>query len=275
MELRIDPEFAEFAGALRPEERAQLEANLVRDGRALDPLIVWRMEGGLVLVDGHHRFDLCTRLSLPYDVREIEFDSRDAVLLWIASHQAGRRNWTDSAYAYHIGKLYEARKRQGARSDLTSGKSCPRLSEQIAAEKGIGERTVRNAADFARAVDQIAEVAGPQAKTSILDEQIVVSREDVIELAARPEAIRQVFTESTPSGGRVRHALRDAGRLEKYGRLQTLGTPAPGEDWGRFAVLLADPPWEYASRQEKGERTRYFYLDELGFTDTAPRQPEA
>ena len=50
--LKIDPEFQGKIPPLTFEELNQLEANILRDGRIINPIIVWQ---GLI-VDGHNRF---------------------------------------------------------------------------------------------------------------------------------------------------------------------------------------------------------------------------
>ncbi len=51
MKLVIDPEFAEKIPALTKEEFDQLEANILAEGRIIDPLIIWNG----IIVDGHNR----------------------------------------------------------------------------------------------------------------------------------------------------------------------------------------------------------------------------
>ena len=50
--LKIDPEFQGKIPPLTFEELNQLEANILRDGRIINPIIVWQ---GLI-VDGHNRY---------------------------------------------------------------------------------------------------------------------------------------------------------------------------------------------------------------------------
>ena len=47
---------------------------------------------------------------------------------WIIKDQLGRRNLTEQEASYYRGKLYSARKQQGARTDLTSGNNYQKLS---------------------------------------------------------------------------------------------------------------------------------------------------
>ena len=232
--------------------------------------IAWRTDRGPVLLDGHHRLEICCRhgIDIVGEIEVLEFDSRNDALLWIDEHQAGRRNLTDSAYTYRLGKIYEVRKRQGSRSDLTSHQNGERLTtaEKIARQKGVSKNTVERAAEYAHAVDQIADVAGSQAKTAILAEQIDLTRQDVINLARRSAVIEKAFARDDTTTGYVRHLIRDDRRIEKYGRLDDLGTPGPGEEWSRFSVILADPPWAFEKEPQWGAASDNFStmtIDEL------------
>ena len=55
--LKTDPEFQSKIPPLTFEELNQLEANILRDGRILNPIIVW--EG--LIVDGHNRYTIAKK----------------------------------------------------------------------------------------------------------------------------------------------------------------------------------------------------------------------
>lgn len=87
MTIQIDPEFRALIPALTKDERKQLEANLKADG-CREPLVVWKG----VLLDGHHRFEICTREKLVYRTVEVGCADRDDAKAWIIRNQFGRRN---------------------------------------------------------------------------------------------------------------------------------------------------------------------------------------
>jgi hypothetical protein len=90
MSLKIDPEFQALIPPLSAGQLADLERALVAAGRAIDPIRHWR---GLI-IDGHNRFEICERLSLPYDTQAMDLPDRDAVKDWMLRYQRGRRNLT-------------------------------------------------------------------------------------------------------------------------------------------------------------------------------------
>lgn len=87
MDIRIDKEFQALIPPLAAEERKQLEENILAEG-CRDPLVVWNG----VIVDGHNRYEICTRNKVKFRTVEMQFDSRDDAKIWIIKNQFGRRN---------------------------------------------------------------------------------------------------------------------------------------------------------------------------------------
>jgi ParB-like chromosome segregation protein Spo0J len=113
----IEEKFRDLIPALSDDEYAQLEENIERDG-CLDPLRLWR---GHILIDGHHRLEICRKLKKPYQTVEIlGLDTEEDVKEWIYEHQLGKRNLNPDISSYLRGKLYEVRKgRQGGDHQLS------------------------------------------------------------------------------------------------------------------------------------------------------------
>jgi hypothetical protein len=149
--ITIDREFKNLIPAIGEEERKQLEANIVEYGGARDPLVVWRDGDRDILIDGHNRYDICTRLELPYRVDAREFASRDEAADWMDRNQLGRRNLSRQDYKLLLGRRYNRAKRANGGDRKSEGQSDPlkkRTSAKIAAEHGVAEKTVRRAGQF-------------------------------------------------------------------------------------------------------------------------------
>lgn len=89
MQLSIDAEFKQLIPALSEEEYQQLEQNIIAEG-CRDALVVWQDHN--TLIDGHNRYEICTRHNLPYRTIERAFDSREDVIVWMCRNQMARRN---------------------------------------------------------------------------------------------------------------------------------------------------------------------------------------
>ena len=88
-EIIIDEQFKSLLPALDAKTYALLEENLLLNG-CMYPLVVWNG----ILIDGHNRYEICTKNNIPFKTVDKEFASRDEVLIWIISTQVSRRNLT-------------------------------------------------------------------------------------------------------------------------------------------------------------------------------------
>ena len=88
--LTIDQEFKNLIPPLTTDEYKRLEDSIIADG-CRDALILW----GDVIVDGHNRYDICTKHGISYKTVQKDFATRDDVKLWMMSNQLARRNLSD------------------------------------------------------------------------------------------------------------------------------------------------------------------------------------
>ena len=89
-DLIIDPEFAALIPPLTPDEFSGLEKSILEEG-CRDALIVW----GNIIVDGHNRFNICSKHNIPYRTEYRDFPNREAAMLWMLQNQLSRRNLND------------------------------------------------------------------------------------------------------------------------------------------------------------------------------------
>ena len=118
--MEVKEEFRNLIPPLSEAELRELEQSILAEG-CRDPLMVWNG----TIVDGHHRYDICTKHNIPFDTREIEFESEDAAKLWIIGNQLARRNLPEWARFELVEKrkailLAEGKETQGTRTDIVS-----------------------------------------------------------------------------------------------------------------------------------------------------------
>lgn len=170
MSVAIDPEFAALIHAPSADELKGLEADIVARG-CLDAIKTWN---GLI-VDGHNRFEICERLGKPYRVEALSFDTREEAKAWMIAHQLGRRNLPENVIAYYRGQykalLQDIAKAAGLAGQARSlvgqnvqmvqrrGMSFP-ISAPLVAIDTVSVRTMRNSAEYSRAVDEVAKATG-------------------------------------------------------------------------------------------------------------------
>lgn len=200
--LKIDPEFSAQILPLSFEELQQLEMNMIRDGKLTDPIIVWNK----TILDGHNRYNILRKHSfIEYEIKEMEFSSRQEALIWICNHQLGRRNLTPERRKYLIGKRYEAEKQisQNRGNQYTSTKKdatdqndpCQNKSgshvtrQRIANETGTSEGYVQRAEKYMNGVEA-ADEAAPGAREEILNGKIKAADREICAIAKAPKEQR-------------------------------------------------------------------------------------
>jgi N6-adenosine-specific RNA methylase IME4 len=202
-----------------------------------------------ILVDGHNRYEICTRLGLSFDVVQVAFADREAAALWIEENQVGRRNLSDDQRSVIADSIRERRSqaaviaaaskagRAGGRgrknsvednatSTLSDDGKKGRTRAAVAEELNVPERKLR----------AVAEVK----KTDAGKELLKQVRKGEITLA---EARRQVK------------------KAEVVAKLEDVSAREAKELAGHYDVIVIDPPWpmEKIERDVTPEQVAFEY----------------
>lgn len=211
-DLTIDKEFKELIRPLYQQEYAQLEANILSDG-CRNPITVWNG----VIIDGHNRYEICTKHGIPFEIEEMHFDYREEAIAWICANQLGRRNLTEETRKFLIGMQYESEKIVNSKKNVHGinqyssplsatlpyeiGKpevipsTSRRTAKKIADANHISHGTVEKYAVYTRALEEIGK-KDPKIVTKILSGQYKVSHNGVLDLANLPAAEVQRISRS-------------------------------------------------------------------------------
>ncbi len=150
----IDEQFATLIARLRESEMEQLRQSLVNEG-CRNALVVWRETPDRpLLLDGHHRLSIiedaeAEGISIPYQVVEKEFASREAACEWVAANQLGQRNLMPFGRCL-AAMVYEPRMRREADERR---KSMLRQGDKAPVSPMLDER------DFGRLYDILGHIA--------------------------------------------------------------------------------------------------------------------
>lgn len=241
--ILIDPELASLLTPLTTEEAALLEHGLATEG-CRDPLVVWREQD--LLLDGHHRHAICTRLGIVFDVREVSLPNRRAAVEWRLATQLARRNLSPMQASYYRGKLFESLKRPGSRTDRTlsrNGSGSESVSDQLCRRYGIPRRTLTRDAAFARSLDALADTLGVEFRRLVLSRQARMTRRDVMELACRPADQQRQMVSERNSPRPVSRRLAEPVR----------GIATPGEATPVLPTPDLHRAWEQAAENLRAE----------------------
>jgi hypothetical protein len=233
MPLIINAELQSLIPPLTTEEYTQLEANIVADG-CRDPLIVWQEEQ--TLLDGHNRYEICERHGLRYTTLELSLPDMESAHVWMIENQLGRRNLTLDQMRYYRGKQYELKKKikrgggdrksAEARHQKPHNEAFDNTAHELAVQHKVSKATIERDAVYAKAIDTIADVAGPEARRALLGRETKVTQQEVKTLAKMAtksaskakEALDAVQGAKTPKQARqiVREKAREVRDYEQY-----------------------------------------------------------
>lgn len=202
--LQIDESFKQLIPPLTLTERKLLEENILKDG-CREPLCIWKN----IIVDGHNRYEICTRLKISFNIQQVDFSGRDEVIVWICANQLGRRNISDETRRYLIGKRYEMEKKLGRMNPLGNNqypdndidtlsednsiikKSMLKTAEKLGDEYHVSPKTVRKYAAYARSIDTLSNKE-PEFISEVLNGKVKISQYNIKKLSK--ESFKSIYT---------------------------------------------------------------------------------
>jgi ParB-like chromosome segregation protein Spo0J len=187
--LFIDPEFEALCPKLsagkETDELELLEASIQAEG-CREAIRYWACDDKFIIIDGHNRYRICSRLGLHYDVVEMHFADRRAAMSWIAGNQLARRNLTPVMRAMLLTRWCELRANEPGNA-----------VDAVSADAGVPKRTLYRAKEVARSIDKLG------LKSTALKEAAMegrIRRADAEVLADAPKEVLQALeAEPTPT----------------------------------------------------------------------------
>ncbi len=190
MNITINEELRSFIDPLTANEHAALERSLLAEG-CRDALVLW----GDVLIDGHNRYDICTRHGIEFrTVQNTNFNSIDDVMLWVIDNHLARRSVSD----YQRGVLALRKK------DIVTARVAQRAAEPEAqaapeAEKKIPEsppwntreevaKAARVSSNTISQIERIQKAATPQLVEAVRSGTISINA--AANVASLPESVQ-------------------------------------------------------------------------------------
>lgn len=260
-DIVINEKFRTLIPPLNKAEYTELEKSLIKEG-CREPLITWNG----YLIDGHNRYEICTRLNIKYKVANMPFESEEDAISWICSNQLGRRSISEETRKYLIGKRYEAEKIIGERrsnrgiNQYTPEQKRPvgrpasndyrhRTADKLGKEYHVSHGTIKNYGSFSRVVDRIGERA-PALATQILAGKVKISQKGLTELVEMNDSEMDAVTSSiSERGGYVpyNNTRREIHELTKKTETQVAPSvkdmPAYDPDAEAVGLTLTIPTW--------------------------------
>ena len=260
-DIVINEKFRTLIPPLNKAEYTELEKSLIKEG-CREPLITWNG----YLIDGHNRYEICTRLNIKYKVSNMPFESEEDAISWICSNQLGRRSISEETRKYLIGKRYEAEKIIGERrsnrgiNQYTPEQKRPvgrpasndyrhRTADKLGKEYHVSHGTIKNYGSFSRVVDRIGERA-PALATQILAGKVKISQKELTELVEMNDSEMDAVTSSISERGEYvpyNNTRREIHELTKKTETQVAPSvkdmPAYDPDAEAVGLTLTIPTW--------------------------------
>ena len=187
-DIIIDEEFKGLLPMLDSETLKLLEGNIIENG-CRDALVLWNN----ILIDGHNRYEICTRLDIQFNTVAKEFESREEAKIWIITTQVSRRNLSPKQLSHYRGLHYRAEriiksghnqyvnKSAGSHNDYEQ--KSKRTVEQLSEHYKVSPPTIQRDAKASEGTEAIGE-ASAEAMRMILAEEVKIDKKDLIAIAA-------------------------------------------------------------------------------------------
>ena len=185
----IDEEFKALLPALDKDTFALLEENLLQNG-CRDSIVLW----GDILIDGHNRYEICSKHGIEFNTISRDFTSREEALIWIISTQVSRRNLNPMQLSHFRGLHYMADKKiqgsyqqdkQKGQNDLFAPGQPGSTSVRLSNHYRVSPKTINRDAKAAAAIEAIGKTS-ETAKKMILSGEVAIDKTKLRELSECP-----------------------------------------------------------------------------------------
>ena len=227
--MKIDNEFKSLIPPLTEDEYRGLEQSILEEG-CRDALVMW----GDTLIDGHNRYEICTKHNIAYNAVQMDFDSRNDVIVWIIKNQFGRRNLP----AYERARLALRLKPVIAE----------RVEKNLHLSGGAGVKGSQKSDNLSDTKHELAKAAGVSHDT--------IAKVEKIESAATPETKEQLRTGEISINQAYKAIKKEENRQKRQAAIETQIEEKPSDAFvdiyntdKKYRVIYADPPWSYGDKQ--------------------------
>lgn len=227
--MKIDNEFKSLIPPLTDEEYKGLEQSILEEG-CRDALVMW----GDTLIDGHNRYEICTKHNIAFNAVQMDFDSREDVIQWIILNQFSRRNlplYERARLALRLKPVISAKAKENQLSTLKQNSTVSQKSvERIDTQK------------------ELARAAGVSHDT--------IAKVEKIEKTATPETKEQLRTGELSINQAYKAIKKEENRQKRQAAIETQIEEKPSAAFvdiyntdKKYRVVYADPPWSYGDKQ--------------------------
>lgn len=239
--LIIDKQFQSLIPPLKQDEFEQLEENIKQYG-CREPICVFKN----TIIDGHNRYNICTKHNIPFYIQEIDFNTREEIIIWICANQLGRRNISLETKKYLIGKRYEAEKIIQNDKNFEGSNQYNQLPPldpnykgrnktaiRLGQEYNISHNTVKVYSRFAKSIDYLSE-ADSDFCNQVMKGNIKLTQQDVTDILTKvPSKINAVKQRS----------VANTSRKDQPKKITVKDMPSYDPDGEIMSLVYTIPSW--------------------------------
>lgn len=230
--MLINENFRNLIPPLTESEYSELEQSILTEG-CREPLTVWNN----MIVDGHHRFEICQKYNIPFETKEINFETEDDAKIWIITNQLARRNISDFTrieLALKRKEILLAMGREKQKQTLKQYRDTVLLQDNKTDEEPHNTRNIlateiKISPGYIAKAEQIIK----QAPEELLDK---LRKGDI--------SISKAYEE-------IKKQQREAEIEEIREQIEANQFEPPTE---KFDVIVIDPPWPYGTKYDANGR---------------------
>lgn len=220
--VRIDEEFKALIPPLTQEEYSALEQSILSEG-CRDAIVTWNN----IIVDGHNRYEICTKHNVPFKTVAYNFKDRDEAKEWMILNQFARRNinaYQRSVLALKL-KPVIAEKAHGRKVAHVQNSAQAKTREQLATIAGVSHDTINK-------VERIEAIADESTKEALRRGDISVNK------AYYNVKLEQRKAEQAAKIAEYSERPKVDGVIDIYTTTE------------KYRVIYADPPWSYNDKMD-------------------------
>jgi hypothetical protein len=223
------------------------------------------LESSGILIDGHNRHEICTRLDIDFDTVEIEFDSRDDAKIWIIKNQFGRRNlqpFTRTNLALQLEPLIAAKAKENQKQSEGAGKKGLQISanlicpvdtrQEVAKAANVSHDTVAKVKIINKAVD--AGKVTPEVVDKLRSGEVSINR--VVKDVKEAATAERRTTQRKEAAAKTEPQFFDNVHIGDFRNLSDKVAD------GSLSLIFTDPPYDKKA-EELFEGLAEFASDKL------------
>ena len=224
--MHINETFKNLIPRLQESEYNALEESIIKEG-CRDSIVLWNN----IIIDGHNRFEICTKHAIFYNTVNREFENEEDVKQWMIINQFGRRNLSAFQRANLALQLKDSIAIKAKENCVIAGgdkglHNCANppieTRKELASMAKVSHETIRR-------TEAINEKATP---------------EQIEKLETGEASINSVFTE-------IKKVEKKEKRIEEIEQQkEDIKSGKIDITTGPFNVVVVDPPWNYGRKYD-------------------------